>query len=75
MTGNLAVRGSFPVMVKKAHDILTLYQPGVRGAFSSLNSFIYCGAGVNGKCAAGVPNTIRNGFESMDIVRITNKVA
>ena len=60
------------VVYFKAHFmyILMTYQPGVRGAFSSLNSFIYCGAGVNGPCAAGVPNTIRNGVESMDITRI-----
>ena len=54
--------------------ILKTYKPGVRGAFSSLNSFIYCGAGVNGPCAAGVPNTIRNGVESRDIARIRNEV-
>ena len=43
--------------------LFSKYSPGVLGAMSCSNSFMYCGAGVNGSCAAGVPSTIRNGDE------------
>ena len=56
------------------YNMFDKYSPGVLGAFSSLNSFTYCGAGVKGSCAAGMPSTIRNGVESVKITGKTNQV-